>query len=214
MYMRGLNHSTKQSFLGYTLLISMSDTSPLKFNCGSASKNNVQGELCCKPWDMSSCKCQVIYIIDMKAFMIFKSIQLVCPAQPAPTNSGAKMFRVEMLHLKSYFKSVVHFLSDPFGTSAPKALTIDQISHRFTILLASSTATLRLTPKHMQLIDIEMAKDTESIYIIMCICIHVSLNINEQWVYVPVPGRLTPLVPTGTIQDVWELGRIVASMHA
>ena len=28
-------------------------------------------------------------------------------------------------------------------------------------------------------------------------CIH-TLNRNEQWVYVPVPGRLTPLVPPGT----------------
>lgn len=28
-------------------------------------------------------------------------------------------------------------------------------------------------------------------------CIH-TFNRNEQWVYVPVPGRLTPLVPPGT----------------
>lgn len=28
-------------------------------------------------------------------------------------------------------------------------------------------------------------------------CMH-TFNRNEQWVYVPVPGRLTPLVPPGT----------------
>lgn len=77
-------------------------------------------------------------LIDMKAFMIFKGIQIVCPGQPAPTNSGAKMLRVEILHLKSTSKTlinIVHFLSHPFGTSA-QALT-GQIS-RF-ILLASSS---------------------------------------------------------------------------